>query len=174
MVLEGALIIPPQAFTNLNHSSLSKLLHLYSPKYKSTEPSIESTLYQSHNCSMVTYFFAPRFHWYPDIPFADSLHNSRTCLHLLISVSLWMRWVYLILSSTSISYVISRYLNTTTVRLCIVRITAGHSWSNVFMYRELLLTRFSCFPWGLSHKWQEFILLLLIQSYHHPLFHRSR
>ena len=112
------------------------------PRYKSPEPSIESTLSQSQNCYMATSLVAPRLHWSPYRPFSYSLNSSKTCLYFLGAVHLRMICVYLILLSTSISYVISRCLNTPTVRLRIVRITAGPWWLNVSIYGNFHLIFF--------------------------------
>ena len=89
-----------------------------------------------------SHFVATRSHWYPYIPSTDSLHSTRTFLYFFISTTLRMCYLYLILLSTSILDVVSRCLNTPTIRLRVVQITAGPKLSHVSIYGNFLLIRF--------------------------------
>ena len=106
-------------FTKSNHRSLSKLLHLSSPKYKYNEPSIESTLAQSPHGHRLCHYYIPLIASYT---LCRLLASRQHLLAFLKCRELKMHCMHIILLSIAISDVISRFSNTPTVRLRIARI----------------------------------------------------
>ena len=104
-------------FSNSNHNFFSNYSQCSAPLTESPVPPCLSTLDQVQNCSAVKLFYDPIIHWYPDNPFAGSLHSNRTCQTFFRAGPLRIRSVYLIIRSKSNLVVISRCSNTPTVSL---------------------------------------------------------